>query len=123
MRIAPSTDCSASRLCGGRRSITRTPKGGRGRHCPGRTPGSFQRSRAPRCAAFHGIRPAVGSLWRTSWISTWRSVQFADDPDELALDPDVVIELRRVLRIRRLEADLVLLLEEPLQGDRVLFDL
>src|SRR3954454_23710099 len=23
MRIAPSTDCSASRLCGGRRSITR----------------------------------------------------------------------------------------------------
>ena len=51
------------------------------------------------------------------------SVEPADDADELALDADVVVELRRVGRVRRLEADPVLLLEEALQGDRVLLDL
>ena len=36
-------------------------------------------------------------------------VEPADDADELALDPDVVVELRRVVRVRGLEADAVLL--------------
>ena len=44
-------------------------------------------------------------------------------PIELALDPHVGIELRRVVRVGGLQADSVLLAEEPLEGDRVLLDL
>ena len=51
------------------------------------------------------------------------SVELADDSDELSLDAHVVVELRRVGRVGRLETDLVLLLEEALQRDRVLLDL
>src|SRR3954453_16809720 len=47
------------------------------------------------------------------------SIEAADYPDELSLNTDVRIELRRICRIGGLEADLVLLLEEALEGDRV----
>src|ERR1041385_3679024 len=51
-----------------------------------------------------------------------RSVQAAADADELPLDPHVVVELRRIGRVGGLQADLVLLLEEPLERDGVLLD-
>ena len=46
-----------------------------------------------------------------------------DDADQLALDADRVVELRRVLIVRRLEADPVLFLVETLERYRVLFHL
>src|SRR5512142_1706520 len=51
------------------------------------------------------------------------SVEAADDPDQLSLDPNVRVELGLVGRVGRLEANAVLLLEEALEGDGVLFDL
>ena len=51
------------------------------------------------------------------------SIEFPNDPDQLSLDAHIVIELRRVGRVGRLQSDLVLLLEEALQGDGVLLDL
>src|SRR3954453_526502 len=47
------------------------------------------------------------------------SIEAADYPDELSLNTDVRIELRRICRIGGLEADLVLFLEEALEGDGV----
>src|SRR4051812_24995349 len=52
-----------------------------------------------------------------------RSVDPANYADQLSLDADSVIELRRVLVIRRLKADAVLLFEETLERYRVLLDL
>ena len=71
--------------------------------------------RPPNVAAM-GRR--VDDLWTTTRQSTRRI-----DTDELALDPDVGIELRRVCLIRWLETDATLLPEEPLEGDRVLLHL
>src|SRR5258707_1243582 len=55
-------------------------------------------------------------------VENW-SVEPSDDADELPLDSYVVIKLRRVVRVGGLESDLVLLLEEALERDRVLLDL
>src|SRR3954452_14235304 len=57
-------------------------------------------------------RARVDESWTTS-------IESANDPDQLSLDPDIRIELRRIGRVRRLEADLVLLLEEALEGHGV----
>ena len=51
------------------------------------------------------------------------SIEASNDTDELPLNADVVVKLGGIIRIRRLKADPVLLLEEPLQRDRVLLDL
>ena len=68
--------------------------------------------------------------FRRGWVSRLASpaarrgaVEAADHPDELALDPDGVIELRRIGRVRGLEPDPAVLLEEPLERDGVLLDL
>ncbi len=58
-------------------------------------------------------RSCVDALWRSQ--STLRI-----DPDELALDPDVGIEHRRVGLVGRLETNASLLAEEPLEGHGVL---
>src|SRR3954462_7761949 len=51
------------------------------------------------------------------------SVQAADDADELSLDPDVGVELRRVGGVRGLQPDPILFAEEALERDGVLLDL
>jgi hypothetical protein len=51
------------------------------------------------------------------------SIETPNYADQLALNADVVVELGRVVRIRRLESDPVLLLEEALERDGVLLDL
>src|SRR6476469_2935915 len=50
-------------------------------------------------------------------------IELPNDSDELALDTDIVIELGRIGGVGWLEPDLVLLLEEALERDRVLVDL
>ena len=71
-----------------------------------------------KCVSERRSRPT-----RASAVQSRRLSRASDDPDELALDPDVVVELGRVGRVGRLEPDLVLLLEEALEGDGVLLDL
>src|SRR6202008_2378866 len=116
MRIAPRTDCSASRLCGGRRSITGTSKS-RCRLCHLECHGCGgvpDRDLSPKFV--HRFPPPGGRRVETVWTAP-RSVEAADDSDQLSLDPHVVIELRGVGRVRRLQPDAVLLLEEALEGD------
>src|SRR4051812_21613053 len=121
MRIAPSTDCSASRLWGGRRSITGTPRLLAGcvtfsvtaaivcpLGCYPQTPSTNWRAHADGCEKPVDSRPLV---------------QPPNHADELALNSNVVVEHRRVVRVRRLQSDAVLLLEESLERDRVLLDL
>src|SRR5450759_442812 len=62
------------------------------------------------------VRSNVDGPWTAS-------VEAADHPDELALDPDVVVVHRLVLGVRRLEADPALFLEDALERDGVLLDL
>src|SRR5256885_2204999 len=96
-------DCSASRLCGGRRSIPRDSVNCRG------TDGLWGPTRSERATHVPGLDAQL--------------VQSPDHPDELALNTDIVIDLIRVRGVGRLEPNLVLLLEEPLERDRVFLDL
>src|ERR1035437_9153744 len=136
IRIEPRTACSESRFWGGSRSITgggltggndiaRLPDGA-ARHIanPGPRAASHQQNAGdggpnvdnyvdePLVSA-GGPAPADGPV-------PAGSVQAADDPDQLALDPDVVVEHRRVIRVGRLQADPSRFLEEALERDRVL---
>src|SRR5262245_25077578 len=86
----------------------------------GSAEGAGRAAERAHCKCVSEVRRAATPGWADPGPT---SVEAADDADELPLDPHVVVELRRVLGVRRLEADLVLLLEEPLQGDRVLLDL
>src|SRR5688572_8144509 len=67
-------------------------------------------------------------FFRGVWVVWTRarvpaSIHATYDPDQLSLDVDVVIELRRVLVIGGLKAHAVLFLVKPLKRDRVFFDL
>src|ERR1035437_3748261 len=133
IKIEPSTACSESRFWGGNRSITvgGSPwvDGFVWRQCwrcaPGPTP--------PTDEFGPELSPKSGRLWAERGQPLWRtapqgrpgpaSVQPADDPDQLALDPHVVVEHGRVVWVGGLKADATLFLEELLEGDRVLFHL
>src|SRR5450631_1299154 len=139
--MEPRTDCSASRLCGGSRSIKAHPDcgtavtalmstaGWRGRSY-GRPKGPLSAQREAGCAQLlstNSGRRLTGCgqvLWTSAGKDRLRaSVEAADDPDELALDEHAGVEHRRVFLVGRLEADPAGFLEEALEGDRVLLDL
>ena len=74
--------------------------------------------------------PVDGCGWPACQISRQarpsarrRSIEAADHPDELALDPYRVVVLRRIGRVGRLEPHAPVLLEEPLERDGVLLHL
>src|SRR5688572_22662835 len=95
---APRTDCSASIDCGGRRSIDI------GMCSAGGNPGQARREYSAPAGArttylltdiAHLLAAGCGLCGRVSP----RLVDAPDDPDELSLDTNVDVELRRVLLV------------------------
>src|ERR1700690_4446293 len=112
----PSTDCSASRLCGGSRSIKARPdcgtavttwmsrRGRRGRPY-GRPDGVACGPRNARLSRRSSTNPDRSLKGCGRSCGRVPLVEAADHPEELALDQDAVIEHRGVFLVRRLEAD------------------
>src|SRR5438093_2471871 len=133
MRLAPRNDCYTSSVCVGRRSVTGTSMVTAERVTLSVTSGPVcPEGTCPRTSSTDFAWP-VGGLWKPCGQAPDRSVigrsgrpalvEPSNHPDQLALDPNVVVELRRIRLVRRLKPDAVLLLEEPLEGHSVLLDL